>query len=431
MSGPVERSVGALLGACLTDLGVTGLWGGTLPGLAERGRHDDDDLDRLFADAEGRLGPGPGAALLADGRTLHLSTKPGGDRYRYTVLEVGELPEAVALWHMHGFPATYELELALDLEAPAPPELGPVPMGVDRTVPVLDPSLAEEDVVIVAGPGVIRSAATTSLVTTAGRAAAGVLNTWGAKGVFRWDDPRHHGTFGLQARDLELSGLAEAGLVIATGIDPLELPPGGLGHGLVLEVPPNQLTALVHHWPDPTRPVPPPPPLYQNLSLALAPLYRSEGMPLAPPRAAADLAETTPPGGVVVADPGEAGLWVARTFPTRTPESVLVPATVAPGFAAAASYVGARLGRPALGVTAAPVDDVTPRVLDVARSEGADVALVVWDEEAAPLAGVADHPRLLRSLWDAAGVRVRHVPIDLDQLRVLTGVAGPVTAFSG
>ena len=59
------------------------------------------------------------------------------------------------------------------------------------------------------------------------------------------------------------------------------------------------------------------------------------------------------------------------------------------------------------------------------------MALVVWDEEAAPLADVADHPRLLRSLWEDSGVRVRHVPIDLDKLSVLTGVAGPVTAFSG
>lgn len=429
MAQLIERSVGALLGACLADVGVTGVWGGTLPGLAERGAHGDE-LDRLFADAEGRLGPGPGAALVGDGRTLHLSTKPGGDRYRYTILEVGELPEAVALWHMHGFPATYELELALDLDAPAPPELGPVPLGSDRTVPVLDPSLADENVVIVAGPGVIRSGAEAALGTTAGRAAAGVLNTWGAKGVLRWDDPRHHGTFGLQARDLELSGIPDAGLVIATGIDPLELPPGGLGDGLILEVPPGQLTALVYHWPDPTRAVPPPPPLYQNLSLALAPLYRSERMPLAPPRAAADLAETCPSGGVVVADPGEAGLWIARTFPTRTPDSVLVPATVSPGFAAAASYVGHRLGRPALGVSTAPLDDMTSQVLDVARGEQADLALVVWDEGAPALTSVTEHPQLLASLWQGSGVRLRAVPVDLDELTTLTGVAGPVTAFA-
>ncbi len=425
-----ERSVAALLSECLIDLGVIGVWGGTLPGLVHRGRHADD-LDRLFADAEGRLGPGPGAALVADGRTLHISTKPGGDRYRFTVLEVGELPEAVALWHMHGFPATYEIELGLDLEAPAPAELGPVPMGADRTVPVLDTSLADEDVVIVAGPGVVRSNAIASLETTAARAAAGVLNTWGAKGVFRWDDPRHHGTFGLQARDLELSGVTEAGMVIATGIDPLELPPGGLGDALVLEVPPRQLTALVHHWPDPTRAIPSPPPLHQNLSLALAPLYGSEAVPLTPPRAAADLAETCPVGGVVVADPGEAGLWVARTFPTRAPESVLVPATVAHGFAAAASYVGHRLGRKALGVTSAPVDDVTPRVLELARAERADLALVVWDEAAEPLATAGDHPVALDELWRTTGVRVLSVPVDLDQLTVLIDVAGPITAFAG
>ena len=39
---------------------------------------------------------------------------------------------------------------------------------------------------------------------------APVVNTWGAKGVLRWDDPHHAGTAGLQADDFDLAGLADS-----------------------------------------------------------------------------------------------------------------------------------------------------------------------------------------------------------------------------
>ena len=51
-------------------------------------------------------------------------------------------------------------------------------------------------------------------------AGIGVLNTWGAKGVFDWRSQHHLATIGLQADDFVLSGLDEADLIIATGLDP-------------------------------------------------------------------------------------------------------------------------------------------------------------------------------------------------------------------
>ena len=55
-------------------------------------------------------------------------------------------------------------------------------------------------------------------------AGVGVLNTWGAKGVFDWRSRHHLATIGLQADDFVLSGLDQADLIIATGLDQPSLP---------------------------------------------------------------------------------------------------------------------------------------------------------------------------------------------------------------
>ena len=50
-----------------------------------------------------------------------------------------------------------------------------------------------------------------------------MLNTWGAKGVFDWRSPHHLATAGLQAWDFERGGLADADLIITTGLDEREV----------------------------------------------------------------------------------------------------------------------------------------------------------------------------------------------------------------
>ena len=64
---------------------------------------------------------------------------------------------------------------------------------------------------------------------------------------------------------------------------------------------------------------------YEQLAAALQPLYASAAVPLSPARAAADLGATRPDGALVLADPGPAGLWVARALPTTELGSVVVP----------------------------------------------------------------------------------------------------------
>ena len=122
-----------------------------------------------------------------------------------------------------------ELHITLDPTQPVE-ELGrlpPVPPDdnwlepADETVEAVG---AAATLVLLAGPGVIRHVAVPGLHDLAVSAGVGVLNTWGAKGVFDWRSRHHLATIGLQADDFVLSGLDRADLIIATGWTQPSLP---------------------------------------------------------------------------------------------------------------------------------------------------------------------------------------------------------------
>lgn len=231
---------------------------------------------------------------------------------------------------------------------------------------------------ILAGPGVVRAGAADGLRRFARRTGCGVVNTWGAKGVLRWDDPLHFGTAGLQARDFELAGLGDVDVLITTGLDAAEVTSTPWdGRADVVDVAPGELATF-------DRPLPPGrverPALYTELAAVVGPLY---GQPASAPARAADLAARLAHDGVVVAGPGLAGFWVARTLPTTRPGSVLVPASGDAGTAAALAEDLARDGRRVIFVTdSAPVDP--PPSVSVERWDPREV-----DLDPAPLIAVA------------------------------------------
>lgn len=189
------------------------------------------------------------------------------------------------------------------------------------------------------------------------RAGCGVVNTWGAKGVLRWDDPRHFGTAGLQARDFELAGLADVDVLVTSGLDPDEVTSTPwAGRAEVIDVAPADLAAF-------ERPLPggslERPPLYTALAAVVGPLYDEPG---SPPARAAALAAGLPEGGLVVAEPGLVGFWVARTFPTAVPGSVAVPARGGRDRAWALARAAAEAGRSVALVTAASPPEPLPGV---------------------------------------------------------------------
>ena len=431
----MTRRVADLLAEGLVALGATRLWGEPIPGLPTddgmahlRPRLlpiDDPDLSVLIADADGRLGPGIGAALVPGG-ILHLSSKPGGLAAPISVRTPEELVDSLASAAGSLVPETSAIHLDLDLEEPVEDDLVARVDRPDGIVTTLNPSFAEAEVVVVVGPGVVRGGFVDGLAELARRTGWPVLNTWGAKGVFPWFDLHHAGTAGLQERDFELAGLASAELVVVSGLDPDESPVDALGSHLVLEVEPWQLAALTYHW-EP-RPAEPPArrPLYEALSAVITPLYERTDVPVAPARAALHLSGARPDGALVVADPGRAGFWLARTFPTTEAGAVVVPATRVAGFAASAALVAGLAGRACVAVLD-ELDPVSEAILEIGERLDVPTAVQVWSAVGV-LADVDAHARLTEEQF--AGRRgIVDVPVAEGDEDELIEVAGPIVAW--
>jgi hypothetical protein len=94
-----------------------------------------------------------------------------------------------------------------------------------------------------------------------------------------------------------------------------------------------------------------------------------------------DLKQSLGPDTRVTAQPGEVGLWVARTFPTDRMGSVIVPAYDRPGIGAAVGLVSALQGTDTVTVVRGPVDDATATILDLARHHELPLRLEVWADD--------------------------------------------------
>lgn len=366
----------------------------------------------------------------------------------------------------------------------APPEASGAP--VDEVVAAL---AAAERPIVLAGPGVFHETAVAGLRALAAAGSLGVLNTWGAKGLFEWTSPHHLATVGLQARDLDLGGVLDADLVLLTGIDAAELPaaPWAFLHGIgghtvdaglgatpgtdrrdivhldradgdpqlhALQVAPARLGGIAARCERSAREIPVPP-----LRSALAKITqegwaRHEG-PLSPSRVTLTYREALGADGLVVAEPGVAGFWVARTYPTSAVGGAIVPAEVRPGFAAACAVVSRIVSpdRAVLLVTdAGDPAPTTEAVLAAGTHLGVRPAIERWSVDGA--SGVARdrtgvgtrspcegqrqaddaldadaHAARLRGLLETGGVvTLRTEP---SQLERMIDVAGPVVAWGG
>src|SRR5690606_31825379 len=156
------------------------------------------------------------------------------------VTTLDDLVAALAPLDPLGPVVTVALHLDLDLDAEVA-EIPERPPAEREVVLMLDPELAHLRLAVVVGPGVVRAGAADDLLNLATSMNVAVVNTWGAKGVFRWDSPFHAGTAGLQARDWELAGVSDADVVVVSGLDPDEVDTHALGNLVVQEVSPSQL----------------------------------------------------------------------------------------------------------------------------------------------------------------------------------------------
>jgi hypothetical protein len=419
------RTVGDLVASCLAALGATRVVGRALPGLAHLAVGDPGLAD-LVADADGRLNR-IGVSLDGEG-VLRVTSCPGAEVEPLVVTDPSALPGELARSTGQEVPGAFALHLDLDLDGPAPADVEPLGLQTTLERIRLSPGLHGEVAHIIAGPGVVRSAAVDDLRRFAARTGWGVVNTFGAKGVLRWDDPLHMGTAGLQAEDFRLAGVVDTLFVVTVGVDPAEVPPGDVGTTQQIVLHPRHLAAAADDWPPPGDP-PPRPPLYDALAAVIGPGYERDDVPLHPARATRDLGLALGPDALIVADPGPAGLWVARSFPTEGPGQVLVPATAADGIAAAIALVAGLDGRRAVAVTTDPLSPATQRLLEEARQLEVPLTVEAWGADVA-----CDGPRErvagLMETTARPGADVLGVPVDLGVTQELIEIAGPVTVWS-
>ena len=177
-------------------------------------------LAPLFAAAHQRVHGVRAAAHRGDGRFW----LPGLDAGPRNSIEVDSTDALLAAAPALSSSGEVELRLALDPGQPVEDSV-PRPAASDDTWlepadETVDAVRAASALLLLAGPGIVRHRAVPGLHDLAVSAGIGVLNTWGAKGVFDWRSRHHLATIGLQADDFVLSGLHRADLIIATGLDP-------------------------------------------------------------------------------------------------------------------------------------------------------------------------------------------------------------------
>jgi hypothetical protein len=155
--------------------------------------------------------------------------------------------------------------------------------------------------------------------------------------------------------------------------------------------------------------------------------WTASGTPLAPSRVTLHYGQCFGSGGLVAADAGTAGYWVARTFSTTRLGSAHVPAVQIDGFAAAAAVV-ARLrspGRPVLAVVDGPPSVMTQRVVEAGRGLGVHVPVEAWDPDGTRLDADAHLGRLHH-----LGGGILTLATDPAQMTEMIDAAGEVIAWT-
>ena len=328
-----------------------------------------------------------------------------------------------------GPPAAVRLDLDPGGPAPAVPLPAPPPRP-DRWQPLDDAIVAAVNAarrpVVLAGPGVVRAGCVPGLHGLAAAAHVGVLNTWGAKGVFDWRSRHHLATAGLQARDFALGGLADADLIVATGVDG-EVPDVAWRLAPAVEVPPAALSWLSERWARQAQEIPMPP-LRTALAAVTQAGWEAAGTPVAPTRVTLAYSRALGAGGLVAAPGGTAGYWIARTFPTSVLGSVAVVEPDPPGLAVACAAV-ARRRDPARAVLAVldALDPASAAVQEAAAALGVAVPVHVWDA-AGPDVAADELEDRLAAVVQAEQPVVERIATAPEQLARMVEAAGAICA---
>ena len=312
-------------------------------------------------------------------------------------------------------PGSTHLELPEDVMA-QPLDAAPLPR---RSPPLLEPSPREllraaelvcgaSNPVVLAGNGVLRAGAAPELREFARASGVPVAETFMGKGALDYADPQALGTVGLQERDYELAGFADADVVIAVGYDLVEHAPehwnpsrdktivvvdsvaaeidayftpavellGDLRHVLLRLAEECRDVRKPHPGPSPSR-------LRDVVLGRLEAARDDDAFPVHPPRALWELRQALEPSDVLVSDVGLHKLWIARMFPAREPSTVIIANGLAGMGFALPSAIACKLVHPQRRVVAVCGDGgvlMNIQELETATRLRTAFVTVVWED---------------------------------------------------
>ena len=283
--------------------------------------------------------------------------------------------------------------------APVQPEPGG--RELQRAADMID---AARNPLALAGNGAVRGHAARALRAFVHNTGIPVAETFMAKGLVDYEDPKALGTVGLQTRDYEMAGFEDADLVIAIGYDLVEHSPkhwnprrdkqiimidsvaaevdqnfvpdveliGDIAHvlaRLAAGCSRSQTTAGTSR-------------LHEVVMGALNDARDDDHFPMRPPRVLWDIREALGRDDILVSDVGLHKLWIGRMFPAHEPGTVLIANGLAGMGFALPTAIGAKLVYPDRKVIAVSGDGgflMNMQELETARRLGTAVVNIIWE----------------------------------------------------
>jgi acetolactate synthase I/II/III large subunit len=287
----------------------------------------------------------------------------------------------------------------LPRHAPVQPEPGG--KELQRAADMID---AARNPLALAGNGAIRGHAARALRAFVHNTGIPVAETFMAKGLVDYEDPKALGTVGLQARDYEMAGFDDADLVIAIGYDLVEHSPKHWNprrdkqiimiDSVAAEVDQNfvpdvELIGDIAHvlarlaagcsrsqtTVGTSR-------LHEVVIGALSEARDDDHFPMRPPRVLWDIREALGPDDILVSDVGLHKLWIGRMFPAHEPGTVLIANGLAGMGFALPTAIGAKLVHPDRRVVAVSGDGgflMNNQELETAVRLRTAVVNIIWE----------------------------------------------------
>jgi acetolactate synthase-1/2/3 large subunit len=281
-----------------------------------------------------------------------------------------------------------------------PVDPAPADAQVARAVELL---ASAERAVVLAGPGVARDGAMDALVRFAEALNLPVATTFLGKGVFPDDHPNSLGTIGFMVRDYANFGFDEADVVVAVGYDLVEYAPDRWNprrdkrilhiHRTVAEVD-DAYTLEVGIQGDiggsldaigaaaaelPRREPEQPGERYVREELESG--AGDEAFPVRPQRIVHDVREALGRDDILLCDTGGVKIWMARLFPTYSPNTCLISNGLATMAFSLPGALAAKLVHPERKVLAAMGDGaflMSAAEIETAVREAVPFVVLVW-----------------------------------------------------